>query len=385
MIKSSKLTLDTSRHHHHESEEEDEEVILSQPATIFDAQTIDETVPPGFDAVKIAIEGGIAHDLSWTQAHQIAEARIKQGLRIFWEIDLGLFANLKRSLDNKSQFLSLSLSLEHFRDTLWKKFKSDSIGLNLYRGSADFSRNFIWDDVQRANLQDWLATVFNIGQFCDETGISIAFFKEANEHLLTQSAAGKYLLSLFCRNAAGEYLGLLRGCLPDTMTCFVLLDNDGIHDPYQMAQLCNKECFQHFCIGMTGKGNLGGELGWKDSILKAGSISRELLTCMPLSSACVGVCLPLVVRCFPSDREKLGKVIGMLQEKKMAFRIISEAFLTTEWDGLDYLIVQSDALSAQGRRKLQGFCAAGGVVVYVGSPLGLPGEIPIGQKFGSMN
>lgn len=45
------------------------------------------------------------------------------------------------------------------------------------------------------------------------------------------------------------------------------------------------------------------------------------------------------------------------------FRIIPEALLTQEWEGVEQLIVNEEWLSSQGRRKIQGFIAAGGSVV----------------------
>ena len=45
-------------------------------------------------------------------------------------------------------------------------------------------------------------------------------------------------------------------------------------------------------------------------------------------------------------------------------RVITEDYLTAEWDGLDILYVDSSCLSREGHRKVQGFLAAGGEVVY---------------------
>jgi hypothetical protein len=55
-------------------------------------------------------------------------------------------------------------------------------------------------------------------------------------------------------------------------------------------------------------------------------------------------------------------------------RIIPEEKLTEQWDGLDRLLVPGKAVSAQGKRKLLGFIAAGGSVATFGKPLGLPEE-----------
>lgn len=46
-------------------------------------------------------------------------------------------------------------------------------------------------------------------------------------------------------------------------------------------------------------------------------------------------------------------------------RILTEEYLTSEWDGLDTLYIDSAALSKEGMRKVQGFRAAGGEVIDV--------------------
>lgn len=360
------LKMTASHHHHdhdHPHEEDLEEIEPFRPAIIFDALSIDEPIPDGFDAVKIAIDGRVAADLTWKQAHEVAENHIKQGLRIFWEIDLGLFQQLNRSLDNKSQFLSLSLSLEHFRDTLWKEFKQHSIGICLYRGHADFSRQFRWDESQRANLQGWLSDHFDIELFRNETGIDARSFQDLSEKSLMNSPAGQYLISLFCRDTVAEYLALLASSLPDNIPCFALLDASNSADPYHTAQLLTKERFPNVCLGVKGNDALGGELGWDNLPLRAGILARQLPSISSSTNIRVGVCLPSMERCLPSDRDKLGEAMAMLEARQIHFRVIPEALLTTEWDGLDYLVIQPDAISAQGRRKLQGFCAAGGVII----------------------
>ena len=46
-------------------------------------------------------------------------------------------------------------------------------------------------------------------------------------------------------------------------------------------------------------------------------------------------------------------------------RVIEEAYLTAEWDGLDILYIDPPCLSREGKRKVQGFQAAGGEVISV--------------------
>ena len=70
--------------------------------------------------------------------------------------------------------------------------------------------------------------------------------------------------------------------------------------------------------------------------------------------------------------EELEKCLGEMQHP---FRAIPERLLTQEWDGIDTLVVVSKGVSTQGRRKILGFCAAGGSIFTFGEPLGVPGEV----------
>lgn len=63
---------------------------------------------------------------------------------------------------------------------------------------------------------------------------------------------------------------------------------------------------------------------------------------------------------------KRGVVLPALVEwdkVEMPFKVIGEEQLTQKWDGLDSLIVQAEALSPQGKRKIAGFKAAGGTLI----------------------
>ena len=62
--------------------------------------------------------------------------------------------------------------------------------------------------------------------------------------------------------------------------------------------------------------------------------------------------------------------------------MIEELFLTESWEGVDRLYVLSEATTSQGKRKLLGFCAAGGTVIVEGESLGLPNEVLV-KNFGA--
>lgn len=386
MTRLNKLNTVDDHQHHHGPEDDEEEILETLPATIFDASYCGEAVTEGFDTVRILIDGRIEADLSWKKEQEAAKLYVKQGLRILWEIDLGLPASFHHALSNRSQFLSLCLSLEHFRDTLWKEFRKETVGLCLYRGTADFSANYPWDEEQETNLQSWIKDLFeDVESFNRDTKSGISDFSEVASAKLGHNHEGKDLLRFFCRDAIGEYLNLLASRIPDNLPVFILFDIDGI-DPFVAMQLVTKERYPRFHLALKNTlGNenqiLGGEISWQGNAREQGLIAREKTTVLSERSS-VGFCLPKMSLCRPSLITKLRESFSVLQARQLAFRIIPEVDLAAEWDGLDDLIVDTQVVDIQFKRKLQGFCAAGGTVVFLGESIGLAQEVPFAEYLG---
>lgn len=339
---------------HHEEDHEDDVMVDFGPIRIFDAQHLGEEVSRGFDAVRIAIDGRVKADLAWSQVQDVARKYVDAGLKIFWDIDLGLFKGLEKSLDNTGQFLALGLSLEHFKDTLWREFHSETVGLSLYRGTGEFSAVVPWDEKQESNMKAWLKDL-------------------EIESVLPGSANWEFLKKLFCRDVAAEYLEMLAARLPDMLPCFVLMDIADISDPYMCAQVLNKERYPRLSLGVMGNLSFGGELAWGGGFGRRGVLER-VQSSHGIQEAKIGICLSQLI-VDEAERKAVNKVFHYFLGNNYPFRVVPEELLTSEWDGLDYLVVVSQGISLQGRRKLLGFCAAGGTVVVVGDSLGLPQEI----------
>lgn len=342
---------------------------------IFDTNAIGQTVPQGFNAIKIEIDGRTQADLDWNLAREWAFMIKEKGLHIFWEINLGLFEDLQMPLTNQSQFLSLCLSLEHFRDTLWKEFQEETIGLCLYRGSPDFHSHFKWDPQQISNFQGWLQESFeNIPSFNREYGLNAGSFSEILPEDLFRIKGGSRLISLFCRDVIGEYLDLLAARLPDQLKCFLLFDCSGIEEPALLAKLVTKERYPRLNLGFKKGLGHGDELTW-DVSGQRDFIGLALPPVFFDHEINHAICLPPMSLHHPLIDLSLNQAILSLKEFNVPFRLIPEVFLTQEWDRLDFLFVYSKNINLQGRRKLQGFCAAGGTVITLGECLGVPLEI----------
>jgi len=260
--------------------------------------------------MRLILPCRILDDLNWDPLL----ASIPPSDRIEWEFDLGLEAPYF-PIEDELQFSSLKLALSRFAKEVFPQYAERTASALLYRGSADFASFFRWSSKQEENWLSW---------------------KEGRPE-----AKEEHLRRLFCADAFAYYLQMLAHALPDELPLTLRFDLRGCGSPAEARQLISRERFEHF------------------------RIAREELDA------------PLAV-CMPPERQCSGSVLAQLDalfdELKEPFRVIEEMFLTESWEGVDRLYVLSDAVTAQGKRMLRGFCAAGGSVVVVGEPLGLPNE-----------
>lgn len=298
------------------------------------------------DSVIIHLKAGVQDPLDFQKEHLACEEAIEKGLHLKFAIDLGLFSKLKKPLSNKSQYLSLELSLEHFKNTLWSEFHESIVDICLFIGNLDFSDFIIFQDLNN-NLQEWVEERFStIEIFRDETGITKTNFDQITPDLLSTTEQGKFIKSLFCRDVAFDYLQMLKANLPDAMPLSIKLEDKGNLNPLQVALLTHREVYEPF--------HLSSELNHKPKI---------------------AVCLPSSKKVILSSYSVLNEALKFLIEKNEPYRLIPESMLISEWDLVDYLFVLPHLLESQGKRKLQGFVAAGGTVVTLGDAIGLDTEI----------
>lgn len=220
-----------------------------------------------------------------------------------FEFDLGL-QEPYFPLEDELHFQALCAALAHFTKEVWHRFpQSKAI---LYRGSADFSSFFRWTEGQQANYETWKGG--------------------------RPPAAEGHLKRLFCAEAFVTYFQMLAHRLPDELPIALVLDAENTGSLAETLHLLSPERFEHFTV-------------------ESGTVFHSQ----------VGVC-------FPSDENCSGAVLERIDEllaRMPSFRPVYEPLLTEQWDGLDELYVFSETLTAQGKRKLLGFSAAGGKVIFV--------------------
>lgn len=336
------------------------------------------TLPsPPFNAVQISLDARLEADLNWSEAFSKAEQVKKKGLNILWDLNLGLFDELPLPLSDTTQYKSLHLSLDHFFETLWPKYKENTIGAVLYKGTLDWAPKWNWDPDQLFTLENKLIELFETTQsLYNATGLKFKDFQSIDPKRLLQNDYGKNILRFFCLSTALDYFEILSAQFPSDLLPYVLFDLHSIDSRLQAFQLLEKEAFDFMQVGLKNAPfAMPHAVGWQTKSFLNGYIGKESLDYTPLPyEPTLGVLVPSKPLLDPK-KLKEGELQLKDYEAQEPIRFVSERLLTMDWQGLDTLLVFE--ILPETKRKLEGFIAAGGQVVYGEKPLGLSQEISL--------
>ncbi len=294
------------------------------------------------NTVLIRLPAHLSDDLDWSKEKALAERMIEAGKYLFWEIDLGL-CSFQFTPEDSAAFYSFSLAIEEFSKQLWPVFRNHTFGVSLYRGP--------FQPLQSFPISQWEAA-----------------FSEWKEE------QGQADYALYCAQALSEYLHRLVSFLPDALLPFALIDASEFSSASKMSQLFSKARFEHLNLAIRCAKTPFSGICWEEGQCAQGWLGAHAQTAEAHFTPTVGLCLPNDACMHSAVIQRLDSLISDLKEQKVIFRIVPEEKLTEQWDGLDKLIVLSSALSPQGKRKLLGFAAAGGTVLTIGEPIGVPEE-----------
>lgn len=251
-------------------------------------------------------------DLHWEKEIKEAKDHILASNRLVWEIDFS-FSKLEWIPEDSALFFSLVVAVEEFTKKVLPEFYSETAGVILYQGNGDFQQGYplsYWESSFEAWAEDLKLPVKDY--------------------------------SLFTTQLTAEWLQRLVSFFPEELKVGIVVEPFPQISRAKKEQLFSKE---RFC-------------------------SIEVLSCFQdwereKEIPSLGVCLPQDRFFTHRLREELEQLFAALKGKQ--FRVIPEGIVTQEWEGLDELIVIVDALSHEGKRKLAGFQAAGGIVIEAGS------------------
>lgn len=289
--------------------------------------------------VRIVLPARLQDDLDWRKPLELAKRYIQSSKHILWEIDLGLNHYLF-DLKDTAAFFSFTVALEEFTKKVWPEFSPHTFGVVLYHGVFQPAVSFPLSKWETLYLE-WLEDKPNEDAY-----------------------------SLFCAQNLADYLHRLISFLPDTLLAFAIVDVSMIQSSAKIAQLFSNMRFEHSHLILRGAsfpfcGIVGSDSQWDEpkgmihGWLGAAPLERPRETV----SAPLAIFLPQDALIDTSVLQEIDQLIDFLGKARKPFRIISEEKLTQQWDGLDHIIVIPRTISLPGKRKLQGFIAAGGTVV----------------------
>ncbi|MES2200250.1 MAG: hypothetical protein V4489_08805, partial [Chlamydiota bacterium] len=269
---------------------------------------------------------------------------------IVWELDF--FLDKKPIfIQDTSRFFSFGLWIEELLEKFLIPFKENTLAMVLFRGGVDFASYFVWTEQQELLYQEKLAEYPSLEE--------------------------KDVRSFFAADIFSEYLQRLCSFLPDALPVMCLLDVASLKSPAMASYMLSKERFGHLLLGLKSSPIALGHLVWEAGKAFGGFIGKEASYSVEETEVKIGVCLPSFEKMTVEYLSSLDSMLANLLGRGLGFRVIQEANLHENWDGIDDLIVISSLLSIQGLRKLRGFLAAGGRVVSFGATLELSNEIAL--------
>ena len=259
------------------------------------------------DSEIILFDATTSSTLKWPEALVQLEALKQSQKKCLVHLDLGLFSHLHKPLTDKAQFLSISLAINHFVETVYTKYQDEIQGVILFAG--DLLEQI--DDTEPPSLWDFLDARF-------------------------------------------EFLHLVSNMLPRSATPICILEATHIRS------------YTVYCTLLVKAQQNGITLHTRHAPFTIESIETTLAIC------------------FNPDHAKeieitLNTAITSLLSKNISFKIVSEESITTEWSGIDKLLVTSPQIDPMTKRKLQGFAAALGQIIYLSEPTGIEDELSFQQ------
>ena len=311
-----------------------------------------------FDSVNgvvIYVDCGESSDFKWEDAQAMAEKAVELGKWILWELDFHLHEE-RIFLQDTSAFYAYGIAVEEFVKRLAEPFSEQTLGARIFRGSVEFAKYFLWTEEHERHYLE----------------------KQKENGLIDADPAFDALgRKLFAADVFSQYLHRIAAFLPDALVPCCFLDASSVENSGFLASLLSRERFQHLLLALKHASLPLGCLNWEEGRSLGGWVGRRAPYFSAVHDITLGVCVPMEEYMTKNLMNRLHDVFVHLDKIEIPYRVISELYLSESWDGIDELIVLSAGLSVQGLRKLKGFLAAGGRVVYADAPTGLESEISL--------
>lgn len=321
-------------------------------------------------AIVIELQAHPDDDLLWINANEQALEAIRNHKLILWDLDLGLHSQVLET-ESSMQFFNFGIAIQEFVEKVWNNFKEHTLGVILYRGNADFTQRFAFTEDMLAHF---LETIHD-----DATLSRIQKIIDTSHHEWVRSLDSEPLFHFYVAGMFAQYMQRLSSYLPEELLVFALIDLTEIQSTCFAAYLLSKERFGHILLGLKHARAAMGHLNWQEGACLGGWIGRGSAYFSTISEVKIAICLSDDVHFSIQLESAMNFLFDELAISHIPCRTIPESQLTEAWDGIDYIVVPPFPVSYQLKRRLQGFCAAGGTVVFMGESIGLASEIAFSE------
>jgi hypothetical protein len=311
--------------------------------TVYESPVLFDKVPEGFTAVTIPLHARMSATLDWSAALDKARTWQKKGLKLLFDLDLGLFHHLDHPLDSKTQFSSLRLAVQELQKHISAEFKEATLGVIVARSTLLPPPELALSQTGTLQFEEWL-----------------------QEHKCISSTETK---ALFWHAVIADYLELLTEDLEESVAPLLLVDCQGAASfPLLFARVTHKNPSDRVKIALKNPLFMQNTPIWQTGKDSSGYIGCDLTSynqnLQSEKTPQIGVVFPQVIDPEEDKEAFLGleDTLISLLKKDEPFKILSEEFLTSEWEGLDTLIV-TPLVQKRSVRKLKGFEAAGGHII----------------------
>lgn len=354
----------------------------------------------------ISLDCSARSQLRWEEDLEHANACCAQGVLIFWQLNTGIFQEDFSSPDEGTLNSALR-GLEHFTRAIWPQFAGKSLCCALMGGKVPPLAKWSWREL-RGFVSSFPAEK-ELQLALRELEISASWEKDLPstlrllEALNLSALAVDYQFDLLCSTWRA-----LASVLPESAPAGIALDLTDLTDDHQLRLTTSERMEYLLPIARTHISQLT-SLGWNrflgqgalwpeteisqitsfkwSRLLGQGTLWLEAdpQKQMHLEGAAISLALGLPgIKSAQSRWQALAKASQMLEKSGFVYRIVPVLSLREQWQELDFVITTFEPEGSLGRRQLEGFCAAGGMVLNVEEPMDLECELPFGAWLDAM-
>lgn len=332
------------------------------------------------NTVLLPVDLTLSSPLQFAKVMEDAEKFKSEKTKIVWDLKFGFFQE-RVSLHMESFQNAFLRALECFLEEVHPKFVEETIGVILFRGDADLSTHFSYNDYHILQFTEFLEDIFPSVSAMLETPSVFTGFDSLNFEMLDTSCFTKHLKNLYCHHFFSNYLHKIAALLPDGVLPFVFYDTKSIEKSSFLSQIFSKKRYTHLHLILENQNIPLADISLEPSLKASGYLLDKKVKLQAFEMPTIGLILPNDKELLYSTHLQINEALDKLAEKGVSYRIVPEFLVTESWEGLDALIFLKRSLSSNGKRILQGFCVTGGNLIYLDEPLHLENETSFEKYF----